>query len=209
MKISASFLSIKEDIKNNIQKLDKTNIDYLHVDVMDGIFVPNKTRSVLEFNDILKNTMKGKDVHLMVQDVKTYVDAFTDLNPTFITFHYEVKDNIKELIKYIKDKNIKVGLSIKPETKVEDIYSYLPLIDMILIMSVEPGKGGQEFLTSSIDKVNKLVEYRQNHGLNYLIEIDGGINNVTLQLVKNVDIAVVGSYITNNDYEKSVNELKS
>lgn len=209
MKISASFLSIKDDFKPNVEKLDKTNIDYLHLDIMDGEFVPTKTWVASQMAWLLENTSKPRDVHLMVNDVKKYVDDFVSINPTYITFHEEAVDDAMDMINYIKDKGIKVGLAIKPHTNIDTIYNYLPFIDLILVMSVEPGKGGQEFILTTVDKVNKLKEYKIENELSYEIEVDGGINIDTINLIRNADIAVIGSYITNNDYNESVNKLKS
>lgn len=204
--ISASFLSIKENLKENIQKLDNTSIDMLHVDIMDGIFVPNKTDSN-EIKKIINNTKKEKDVHLMVQDVKKYIDEFKLINPLYITFHYEAVDNIYDLIRYIKSLNIKVGLSIKPNTNVEEIIPYLKYLDLVLVMSVEPGRGGQTFINSSIDKINNLYKLRKNNNYHYLIEVDGGINDITSKYCNNADILVVGSFITNGNYEEQINKI--
>lgn len=210
MKLSASFLSIKDDFKNNVEKLCSTSIDYIHLDIMDGEFVPVKTWNAGQMKWLLENTRKLKDVHLMVNDVIEYVDDFASLNPEYITFHAEAVDNVDNIIKYIKSKGIKVGLSIKPSTKVEEIFRYLPYIDLVLVMSVEPGKGGQQFILTSIDKINKLKEYKIENGFDYQIEVDGGINNTTINLVRNADIVVVGSYITSNsNYQESVNKLLS
>ncbi len=203
MKISASFLSIKDNLKDNINLLTKCDIDYLHLDIMDGVFVNNKTWDVLEIKDLINNN-KPLDVHLMVSDVYKYVDEYKTLNPDFITFHYEVDLDIMDIINYIKKFNIKVGLSIKPNTKVEEIIPYLPFIDLVLVMSVEPGFGGQEFITNSVDKIKKLKELKGD----FLIEVDGGINNQTIDLVKDVDIAVIGSYITSGNYEEKIKSIK-
>ena len=209
MKISASFLSIKENLKNNIKKLDNSNIDYLHLDIMDNIFVPNLTWNIDEIKEILDGTKTKKDVHLMVKDVIDYIDDYSKINPEFITFHLEAVDNVLEIINYIKNKNIKVGLSIKPNTKVEEIIEYLPLIDLILVMSVEPGFGGQEFIDNSINKIDELYSIRENNNYNYLIEVDGGVNSNNIKYLNKCDIAVVGSYITNNrDYNESISKLK-
>lgn len=204
--ISASFLSIKENLKENIQKLDNTSIDMLHVDIMDGVFVPNKTDSN-EIKKVLNNTKKEKDVHLMVQDVKKYIDEFKLINPLYITFHYEAVDNVFDTIRYIKSLNIKVGMSIKPNTNLEDIIPYLKYLDLVLVMSVEPGRGGQTFINSSIDKINYLFELRKNNNYHYLIEVDGGINDITSKLCNNADILVVGSFITNGNYEEQINKI--
>lgn len=208
MEISASFLSIKEDLKNNIKKLDNSNIDYLHLDIMDNIFVPNITWSVEEIENLLNGTKSKKDVHLMVKDVIKYIDDYSKLNPEFITFHFEAVDNVINVINYIKKKNIKVGLSIKPNTKVEEIIEYLPLIDLVLVMSVEPGFGGQVFIPDSLNKIEELYNIRKNNNYNYLIEVDGGINSSNIKYLDKCDIVVVGSFITNNsDYNKAISEL--
>ena len=209
MKISASFLSIKEDIQNKIKKLDDSNIDYIHLDIMDNIFVPNITFNFNEMNELLKDTKHMKDVHLMVKDVKSYINDYKNLNPEFITFHLEAVDNVKEIIDYIKSFNIKVGISIKPNTKVEELLEYLPLIDLVLVMSVEPGFGGQKFMANSIEKLEKLYDIKKENNYHYLIEVDGGINSDNVKFLNKADILVVGSYITNNDnYEEAINNLR-
>lgn len=204
MKISASILSIKENIKENINILTKTDIDYIHLDVMDGKFVNNKTFPIEEVKEFI-NYEKKLDVHFMVSDVKKYIDDFKCLNPEYITFHYETNCDIMDLISYIKSLNIKVGLSICPDTNVEVLDKYLPYIDLILIMSVTPGAGGQKFMENSINKIKYLKEKRKNN--NYLISVDGGINDETIKLVES-DIAVVGSFITNGNYQENIKKLK-
>ena len=204
--ISASILSIKENIKQNVKLLDETTVDFLHLDIMDGKFVKNKTWDIEQIKDIVENTKKPKDIHLMVDDVKDYVCKFKILNPTYITFHIEVKQDIMELIKYIKNLGIKVGISIKPNTNIEKILPYLPFIDLVLIMTVEPGYGGQKFIEDVIPKVEKLNELKNK--FNFILEVDGGINNETISKVKS-DIYVVGSYIINSDnYQKQIDKLK-
>lgn len=205
MEISASFLSIKKDLKENIKTLVDTNIDYLHLDIMDGIFVKNKTWTYSELKTLL-DTRKPLDIHLMVSDVKKYVDDFAKLNPEYITFHAEAVSNVKELIYYIHSKGIKVGLSLKPDTNVDTIFDYLPSVDLILLMSVEPGEGGQKFIESTTKKIEYLKKLQPyNH---YKIEVDGGINDETIKYCRKSDIIVVGSFITNGNYQDQVNKLK-
>ena len=196
MKISASFLTI--DNIDNVNKLVNCDIDYLHLDIMDGIFVNNKNE-VLDVPHI-----KPLDIHLMVSDVYKYIDKYKTLNPLYITFHYETGTDILSVINYIKKFNIKVGLSIKPSTKVEEIIPYLPYLDLVLVMSVEPGKGGQSFIMDSINKIKKLKELKGD----YVIEVDGGINDSTIKYVSDADIVVVGSYITSGNYEERIKNLK-
>lgn len=206
--ISASFLDIKEPKCEEVTKLNNLDIDYLHLDVMDGIFVDNKTYSYEEFKDILKFTTKPKDIHLMVSDVKKYIDEFSKLKPEFITFHYEAVSEVSSVINYIKNLGIKVGMSIKPSTDISEISKYLDYIDLILVMSVEPGKGGQTFMEESVKKINQLYNLREKEGYKYLIEVDGGINNETIKKCENADIYVVGSYITKQDYIEALKKLR-
>ena len=208
MKISASFLSIKNDLKENIEKLDKTTIDYLHLDIMDGKFVNNTTYNIDEIIYLLKNTIKPKDVHLMVSDVLKYIDDFKRINPEYITFHLEAVSNPNKIITYLKENKIKVGLALKPKTKVETILPYLSQIDLVLVMSVEPGYGGQKFISNIISKIDLLKELKAQNNYNYVIEVDGGINIETIKQIKGADIVVVGSYITDSeDYQKQIDNL--
>ncbi len=204
--LSVSILGINE--KENIAKLDKLKPDYLHIDIMDGQFVENTTWKYNEIEKLLKNTTTKKDIHLMVKDVKTYIDEYINLNPEIITFHYEATDKPLEMIKYIKSKKIKAGLSIKPETEVNKIKDLLKGVDLVLVMSVEPGLGGQKYIENSTNKINQLKEIKQEKNYDYLIEVDGGINNETKLKAKNADILVVGSYITKSDnYENKIKEF--
>lgn len=206
--ISTSFLAIKDNIKENINKLDKTTIDLLHVDIMDGIFVKNKTWDIKEITNLLENTNKPKDIHLMVSDVRKYVNDFKTLQPEYITFHYEAIEDVEDMIKYIKSLNIKVGLSIKPNTEVSLIKPYLKDLDLVLIMSVEPGEGGQKFINSSTQKIDELYTIRKDNNYHYAIEVDGGINDVTIKECVNADILVVGSFITNGNYQEQIDKIR-
>lgn len=210
MKVSASFLSVKNNIKDKINILDKCNIDYLHLDIMDGEFVQNKTFTIDEIRELLDGTTKPKDVHLMVKNVKKYIDEFSSLNPEYITFHFEAIYDHEKIIEYIKSKNIKVGISIKPNTDIVSILPFLSLVDLVLIMSVEPGQGGQDFIEEVISKIDILRELKEdNEYYHYVIEVDGGINDETIELCSNADIVVAGSYITNsNNYQEQINKLK-
>ncbi|HHW69503.1 MAG TPA: ribulose-phosphate 3-epimerase [Tenericutes bacterium] len=210
MKIAASYLAITDNLEENINLLDNTTIDYIHVDVMDGIFVQNKTYDYEYIESILKNTKKKKDVHLMVKDVYNYIDLYSKLNPEYITVHIELEQNLLDVIKYIKQKKIKAGISINPGTYIGKLDPYLSCIDLVLIMSVEPGYGGQKFLDSSIEKIYYLINKRKENNYNYVIEVDGGINDETINIIDKADIAVVGSFITNSDdYQKQVDKLKN
>lgn len=209
MKIAASFLDIKEPIVDEVTKLSNLDVDYLHLDVMDGIFVENKTYTFEEFYNITRFTTKPKDVHLMVSDVKRYIDEFSKLNPEFITFHLEAASDIGSVINYIHELGIKVGVSIKPSTDVAELLDFIEYIDLVLVMSVEPGKGGQSFILDSTKKIEQLYNLREKNNYNYLIEVDGGINNETIKICDKADIVVVGSYITKQDYSEAIKSLRN
>ena len=209
MKISVSFLKSKYDLNETINKIENTDADYIHVDVMDGIFVANTANSFKDIFDVLNNASKPLDVHLMVDNPIDYIMDFKRLNPKFITIHKEINRNIDDLIDLIHSYNIGVGLSIKPNTKVDEIIPYLKKVDNVLIMSVEPGRGGQKFMENVLSKVDELVKLRNGNNYGYYISIDGGINNETIELAKNVDIAISGSYICESDnYQSRINSLR-
>lgn len=200
--LSISILGIKDN-NDKLIELDNLNPDYLHLDIMDGKFVSNTVDMSL-----LPELVTSKDIHLMVEDVKAYVDVYKKYNPEYITFHVEV-GNIKELIDYIHSLGIKVGLSIKPGTNLAEIKPYLHMIDLVLVMSVEPGRGGQPFIEDSIERVKELSNIRIDNNYNYKIEIDGGINQDTIKLVPECDLFVVGSYITSSDnFKERISSLK-
>lgn len=201
--LAVSLLEIRDNI-DKIKEIDDLNPEYIHLDIMDGIFVDNITD--MSNLPILRNK---KDIHLMVSDVRKYIDIYKKFNPEYITFHLESTDNPNELIDYLHSLGIKVGLSIKPSTDVLTLSPYLAKIELVLVMSVEPGKGKQSFLMSSIDKVEQLDKLRKENNYKYLIEIDGGINIETKKLVPACDIFVVGSYITlSDDYQARISSLK-
>lgn len=210
MEVAVSFLKSKYDLKDTIKKIDETDADYIHVDVMDGEFVLNKTFNYDEIKDILKNTKKSLDIHLMVSNPIDYILKYKNLKPEFITIHSEINKNIFDLIDLIKSYNIKVGISIKPKTSIEQIEKYLKYIDNVLIMSVEPGLGGQKFMDSVLYKIDILDKIRKEKQLNYKISIDGGINNETIKKVNKVDFVISGSYICmSNNYQDKIDSLRS
>jgi len=209
MLISVSYLSSYYSKEKTISLIEKTSANYIHVDLMDGGFVQNKNFNIEEVLLLLKDCNKPIDIHLMTFDPIIYISDLVKLNPEYITFHLEATKDIIKTIELIKRNNIKVGLSIKPNTNILELMPYLSLIDLVLIMSVEPGAGGQTFLLDSVDRLNELVDIRNNNKLNFKIAMDGGINNETIKLVNNLDIAVIGSYVCkSNDYEKQILSLK-
>lgn len=217
VEISTSVLSVESD--NSVKtfyNLEVANTDYFHIDVMDGKFVENDTKERMKgyTNQIKQISNLPIDVHLMVEDIEKYIEEYMSFMPNIITFHYETcqnKEDILKLIYYIKDKGIKVGLAISPNTSEEKIYDFLPFIHMVLIMTVEPGKGGQKLIPETVDKIRRLNQYRNENNLDFDIEADGGINLETMPSVKEagVNIAVVGSaIIKTEDYKETIKLLK-
>ena len=208
MKVSASFLSSK-DPRIDIEKLNDTDVDFIHVDIMDGKFVPNKTMPFSEMKHIYKFTSKRLDVHLMVEDPKKYIPLYAELNTEYITIHVELESDIMEALKLIKDYSIKAGLSIKPNTKVSELIPYLPYIDMILVMSVEPGAGGQEFIEESENRINEIRTLLDSYNIPAVINVDGGINDETRKRCYGADIVTAGSYIIkSNNFQEKVSSLR-
>lgn len=212
MNLSVSILSSPNRIAC-IKALNQTTIDYFHIDVMDGIFVNNFQMPIEEIEELAKYTRKPLDIHLMVENPIKYIEDLSQKNikAEYITFHVEVAKNKIEIISKIKAKGYKVGLSIKPNTNLEEIIPYLPLIDLLLVMSVEPGKGGQEFISSTLEKISKLKKIIDKLKKEIVIEVDGGINNNNVESLKKVgtDIIVSGSYIVKSEnFQNQINKLK-
>ena len=217
VEISTSILSVEEE--NSIKtfyNLETAKTDYFHIDVMDGKFVKNNTSNLmLKYAENIKQISNlPLDVHLMVKDVDNFIEQYIPLMPSFITVHYEVFENKEDLLKVInkiKQNGIKCGLSIKPNTKIEEIYEYLPYIHMCLIMTVEPGKGGQKLIPETIEKIDKLKKYITKNNIDIYIEADGGINLDTIEDLKQagIDIAVVGNAIIKSDnFKNTIDNLK-
>lgn len=184
--------------------------DFLHLDVMDGHFVPNISFGSHVLSGLKKISKVPLDTHLMLSNPLDYIDQFVEIGSSYITVHVEA-NKVQESINRIKASGIKAGITLKPKTKVETLYPYLDQVDLVLIMSVEPGFGGQKFMVDQLEKVKTLVELRKTYGYHYMIEIDGGINGDTAKLAKaaGVDIAVVGSYIFNaKDREAVIGSLR-
>ena len=200
--LSSDFARLKEEIESI------KNCDMVHIDVMDGHFVPNLTFGAPVVKCIRKYTDLFFDCHLMISNPLKYAKDFADAGADLITFHYESDNDPKEVIDEIKRLGCKVGISVKPKTPIEDIYPYLDDVDLVLIMSVEPGFGGQSFMPSVLDKVVKLKNLKKK----FVIEIDGGIDDKTIIKAKEagVDICVAGSYIfKQKDRIETIKKLKS
>ena len=218
VEISTSILSVKKDeIIKKISELETSGTDFFHIDVMDGKFVENNTTDLmLLYSEYIKQISNiPLDIHLMVQDIKTYIESYLILKPGIITFHLEAcnsKEEVFEYIKLIKENNCKVGISIKPNTNIEKIKDFLPYIHLCLVMTVEPGKGGQKLIDSTMKKIEELKKYITDNNLDTFLEADGGINLNNIEMIKKLgtDIVVSGSaIIESKDCKKVIYEMKS
>lgn len=214
--ISASILNSNfKNLENEVKRSEDAGCKWLHFDVMDGHFVPNISFGYHVLNCIKDASNQIKDVHLMISDPKKYAKNFVDAGAEYLTFHYEALpsiDAIIDLIDYIHSLKCRVGISIKPNTNVSVLIPMLKMVDLVLIMSVEPGFGGQLFNESCLSKIEFLDNYRKENKCRYLVEVDGGINFFTAPLVieKGVDVLVAGSYLFNSDdMKESVKSLLS
>jgi len=207
--LSADFSQLGKEIK----RLEEGGADMIHVDVMDGHFVPNLTIGPPVIKALRKQCSIKFDVHLMISPVHQYIEAYADAGADIITIHPEATENLEESISKIKSLNKKVGVSLNPESKLDLITNYLEKIDLVLIMSVNPGFGGQKFMPEVLDKVKQLKEIKSKRNMNFDIEIDGGINfdNCQSAIEAGANILVSGTTVfksNNGDIKKNINLLK-
>ena len=217
VEISTSILSVEKGKEaETFFALEKAKTDYFHIDVMDGKFVQKDTyKDMLEYSSYIKRISNlPMDIHLMVEDVETGIEVFSAVEPNIITFHLEAckdKEEVMKHIQHIKEKGSRVGIAIKPETKIEEVYEYLPYVHMCLIMTVEPGKGGQTLITDMLAKISELKTYIEKKNLEIDIEVDGGINLKTAPRVKKAgaNILVAGTAILiATNYKEIIDELR-
>lgn len=204
--LSADFSKLEVEIK----KLMEEKVNWIHLDIMDGHFVSNITLGPL----VVKSLRKIKDIyldcHLMIEEPEKYLPDFIKAGSDNITLHVESKGNTGQMISKIKQEGIKAGVTLKPATSLEEIKPYLNQVDMVLVMTVEPGFGGQTFMKDQVEKVNELEEIRQKNNFNYLIQVDGGVNGETRKSLSKADVLVAGSFIFKHPmgYKKAIEELR-
>ncbi|MDK2793118.1 MAG: ribulose-phosphate 3-epimerase [Deferribacteres bacterium] len=205
--LSADFARLGEEVI----AIDKAGADYIHIDVMDGQFVPNITVGPLVVSAIRKFTVKPFDVHLMIKNPENYVKEFADAGSDIITVHAEATNHLHRLIYQIKDLGKMAGVSLNPATSVSALEEIIADIDLVLVMSVNPGFGGQKFIQSSIEKVKKVKELILRKNSKALVEVDGGVNDKNVALLKaaGCDIVVAGSYVFKGDYRQRIESLKN
>ena len=216
VEISTSILSVKKgEEAETFFALEKSKTDYFHIDVMDGKFVEKNTyKKMLEYASYIKRISNlPLDIHLMVENIDEAIEDFLAVEPNIITFHYEACKDKEEVMKYInkiKENHCKVGISVKPETNIENIYEFLPYIHMVLVMTVEPGKGGQTLLNDMVDKISTLKKHIEENNIEIDIEADGGINLKTESVKKaGANILVSGTAILiAKDYKVIIDELR-
>jgi ribulose-phosphate 3-epimerase len=211
IKISPSILSADfSKLCNNIKALEKAGADYIHIDVMDGHFVPNITFGPKLVKDIRKCTNLPLDVHLMINNPEDYVERFANAGADIIGFHYEATENLMKLAEKIKACGKKVGITLSPQTDGEVLKNIIEKFDLVLIMTVNPGFGGQSFMHSQLDKIKYVRKLINKSGKNIDLEVDGGINLETAKLVRQAgaNILVSGSYIFNGDLKDRIKDLR-
>ena len=203
--MSADFSKLTEEIQN----VTKAGADWIHIDVMDGQFVPNITLGAPVIASIRKTTRIPFDVHLMIERPERFIDDFVKAGADYITFHIESTIEPMEVIRKIRSKEKKPGITLKPGTRVETVFPYLPHVELVLVMTVEPGFSGQNFIMNQLEKIKALRRHIVENNLRLLIQVDGGVNDQTVKYLEDVDVIVAGNYVFKNDYARAIQKLRT
>lgn len=203
--LSADFAKLGEEVN----AVAKAGADLIHVDVMDGHFVPNLTIGIPVVESLKKVSPLPLDVHLMIEKPEKYIDGFLKAGSDYLTIHVESTDQVQSCLEKIKNFGAKAGITLRPKTNLKSIEPYLHLCDLVLVMTVEPGFGGQSFMMDQAEKVDQLYALRESKKFHYKIEVDGGITDQTKVHVKKADILVAGSFVFKQNYQEAIQKLKS
>ncbi|UXR66138.1 ribulose-phosphate 3-epimerase [Bdellovibrio bacteriovorus] len=203
--LSADFANLEKEIK----AITEAGADWVHVDVMDGRFVPNITIGIPVVKSLKKVSSLPLDVHLMIEEPERYVEDFVKAGSDYLTIHIESTKDAAGTLRKIRELGAKAGITLRPRTPVEQVLPLLPLCDLVLVMTVEPGFGGQSFMHDQVPKITRLREEISSKNLNCLIEVDGGINAETAKICREADVFVAGSYVFGKDYRSAISTLKN
>lgn len=202
--LSANFARLGEEIA----AVEKAGADWIHVDVMDGHFVPNLTIGAPVVKSLRPVTKLPLDVHLMIESPEKYIESFCKAGADYLTIHVESTNAVEKTLLRIRELGVKPGITLRPRTPVEAIFPFLKLVDLVLVMTVEPGFGGQSFMTDQVAKIDAIRAELKRQGHEALIEVDGGVNAETAQQLRSADVLVAGNYVFSQDYAKAIRTLK-
>ena len=202
--LSADFANLEKEIR----AVASAGADWIHVDVMDGHFVPNLTIGIPVVQSVKKISPIPLDVHLMIEKPERYIEDFVKAGSDYLTIHVESTEKPADVLKRIRELGAKPGITLRPRTSLEEILPLLPLCDLVLVMTVEPGFGGQSFMADQVSKISRLRQERDEKKFKFLIEVDGGINDKTAAQCHEADVFVAGNYVFKNDYAQAIASLK-